>query len=143
MTQTLPLLQEGLWDAFIALLFMDKLIHAVSSSDSDLNYPFATIPFQARRELVSISFIFIIDTCSCYTAQTVHETHEPPATASQKPGNDPPGVASHMLGLQPSATMTSSIFSTEPSPWPLYCRDHREHGIWNRKNIEKVTVLFF
>lgn len=53
MTQTLPLLQEGLWDAFIALLFMDKLIHAVSFSDSDLNYPFATIPFQACRELVS------------------------------------------------------------------------------------------
>lgn len=48
------LLQEGLWDEFIALLFMDKLIHYISCPDSDLNYPFATIPSQACRELVSI-----------------------------------------------------------------------------------------
>lgn len=98
MTHALLLLQEGLWDEFIALLFMDKLIHYISSPDSDLNYPFATIPSQACRELVSISFIFIIDTWSCNTAQTALKLMNLLQQLSKNCGNDPPGLASHVLG---------------------------------------------
>lgn len=128
MTHTLPLLQDGLWDAFMALLFMEKLIHSVALDFCLMPRlcPQVTLhcyPSQACRELVSITFI--IDTWSFYIPQTDLKLMNLLQQLPRNCGNDLPGLLCHMVGLQPSATMTSSTFSTVQSPLHLFCRDRR------------------